>query len=587
MRFLNATTLEFESVADSELHLVQNEWAILSHRWGADEDEISYDDIQHSRDLSTKISYGKIRGFGQKAVSESCKHCWIDTACINKQNSSELSEAINSMYQWYRDSKVCIVYLEDVPSKPFSESEWFTRGWTLQELIAPESVTFYDREWNKIGTKADLMAELVKRTGIPEGILNHTTRLSACSIAQRISWAAERRTTRVEDSAYSLMGLFDIYMPMIYGERDKAFLRLQEHIIQKSKDESIFAWPMDFPGHTMTYSGAFAPSPLAFSGCGDIIQMDGSRGFSETNGDLCIWSKRRPYSVEGYSVGGYRIMLHCTKASLHGDRIFILVARTSAPNEYVRVRDTRYGNLGLLALCDMEAIAEKEIRLPIAPNKPPLRTFPGFKLRKIEPYGHTVAPARLTVLSNTEHPDPSILYQVDYTEKISGIVRFDQESGPGTMTSGILQQSPIDFIKLGFDPEFNPVIWLIHRFSGILLERVFEEALASGPKSKRHRSLMNVKDGGLDAANFAAGPSHKIIIDREKGLRDHLVRAAKLRISMQLETLDQQSDEHLDPCGLPVSPMKIWVVDVIALQEQIAAVKEEEDQSFSCFSCFR
>ena len=270
MRFLNTSTLQFKEVPDTELDLDENKYAILSHRWGHKEDEVSFNDIRLSRDVTSKKGFVKIQGFCRLASSKGYRYGWIDTCCINKENSTELSEAINSMYQWYQGSKLCIAYLEDVPHKRLKDSIWFDRCWTLQELIAPEVVIFFDCAWNLAGTKAELSMELSHKTKIPESILRHTRELSTCSIAQRMSWAAHRESTRIEDKAYSLMGLFNIHMPMIYGDKD-AFLRLQQNIIQNSKDESIFAWNTEFPGYSRTYSGLFAPSPSAYGGCSEIV----------------------------------------------------------------------------------------------------------------------------------------------------------------------------------------------------------------------------------------------------------------------------------------------------------------------------
>jgi Heterokaryon incompatibility protein (HET) len=137
MRFLDthAGTLCFQEVADSELHLDENKYAIPSHRWGADNEEVSYDDIQHFMDISHKKGFAKLKGFCRLASAAGCRYAWIDTCCVNKVNSTELREAVNSMCRWYQESKICIVYLEDVPTKQIMESEWFERGWTLQELI--------------------------------------------------------------------------------------------------------------------------------------------------------------------------------------------------------------------------------------------------------------------------------------------------------------------------------------------------------------------------------------------------------------------------------------------------------------------
>jgi hypothetical protein len=186
---------------------------------------------------------------------------------------SKLSEAINSMYLWCSCSKICIVYLEDVPRRSMLDSEWFDRGWTLQELIAPKVVSFFGHHWDPIATKTEIISSLSRKTRIPESVLSHATKPSACSVAQRISWAAQRITKRVEDRAYSLMGLFNINMPMIYGERENAFLRLQQHIIQKSMDESIFAWSMRHT--TGAYSGLYAPSPLAYIDSSEVAQTPG------------------------------------------------------------------------------------------------------------------------------------------------------------------------------------------------------------------------------------------------------------------------------------------------------------------------
>ena len=247
MRLLNTSDLQFVYVPDSEIDQNKNQYAILSHQWGADEDEVSFEDIQLSMDISRKKGFPKLKGFCKLALSEGCRYGWVDTCCINKGNSSELGEAINSMYRWYAGSKICIAYLEDVPQKQLLSSRWFDRGWTLQELIAPKTMIFCNHDWHIIGTKIELKAELSCKTKIPEGVLSHATKPSACSVAQRMSWAAERTTTRVEDKAYSLMGLFDVYMPMIYGEREKAFLRLQQHIIKRARMNLYLPGARNFP----------------------------------------------------------------------------------------------------------------------------------------------------------------------------------------------------------------------------------------------------------------------------------------------------------------------------------------------------
>ncbi|PIL28595.1 hypothetical protein GSI_08636 [Ganoderma sinense ZZ0214-1] len=194
----------------------------------------------------------KIRKACAVARFDHFSQLWVDTSCIDKTSSSELSEAINSMFAWYRDAAVCYVYLADVPlagdprrpGSAFRRSRWFTRGWTLQELVAPRVVVFLSREWEFIGTKESL-ADLVEDiTGIHSAVLVRKKSHNEFSVAARMSWAAERTTTRVEDQAYCLLGLFNVVMTPIYGEGEHAFRRLQEEILRRIPDDSIFAWEM-------------------------------------------------------------------------------------------------------------------------------------------------------------------------------------------------------------------------------------------------------------------------------------------------------------------------------------------------------
>jgi len=246
---------------------ISNRYAILSHTWGLE--EVLFKDIQRGIGASKK-GFEKLRGCCQKAAGDGFEWVWIDTCCIDKSSSAELSEAINSMYRWYAMSTVCYAYLEDVPadSDPrtlageFARSRWFRRGWTLQELIAPRDVRFYTRDWVELGTKYSLAAALAEITKIPLRILWGGDP-STCSVAQRMSWACNRETARDEDKAYCLLGLFNINMPMLYGEGAKSFLRLQKKILKQEEDYSIFAW---FCRHDLPDSptGLLSSSPTQF-----------------------------------------------------------------------------------------------------------------------------------------------------------------------------------------------------------------------------------------------------------------------------------------------------------------------------------
>ncbi len=247
MRLLHASRGEIKSfIVDDEIP----PFAILSHSWG--EEEISFQDWRDTptAELSLRKGYLKIRYCCEQALRDGLEWVWVDTCCIDKTSSAELSESINSMFRWYSNSKICYAYLSDVSrndsqsmfDSEFSKSRWFTRGWTLQELIAPAVVIFYSKDWDLLGSKSGLWG-LIHSTTLIEPKFLDGANLHLASVAKIMSWAAHRKTSRIEDVAYSLLGLFDINMPLIYGEGRKAFRRLQEEIIKtRSEDHSIFAW---------------------------------------------------------------------------------------------------------------------------------------------------------------------------------------------------------------------------------------------------------------------------------------------------------------------------------------------------------
>lgn len=175
------------------------------------------------------------------------------------------------MYRWYQESQVCYAYLCDVhigdQQPDFHMSQWFTRGWTLQELLAPNMIIFFDKVWTELGTKASLSKAIKRITGI-----NDLYNFQSASVAQKMSWAARRETTRIEDRAYSLMGLFDINMPTLYGEGERAFLRLQLEIIRITEDHSIFAWTSN-----RYQSGLLASSPSSFLESGNVLDFGTSK----------------------------------------------------------------------------------------------------------------------------------------------------------------------------------------------------------------------------------------------------------------------------------------------------------------------
>ncbi|KAI0329307.1 HET-domain-containing protein [Cubamyces sp. BRFM 1775] len=285
MWLLSTASLELREFSNASQ--VEGGYAILSHVW--QDVERSFQDILRlqTRGIQTysdpQVGF-KIRESVKVAKALGLAWLWIDTCCINKTSSSELEESINSMFRWYTEARVCFAYLHDVPDdchveapdSKFRTSKWFTRGWTLQELIAPRQLIFLSANWFTLGTKAALADVLEEITGVDAGILTFRRALQHVSVARRLAWASRRVTSKVEDEAYSLMGLFDVTMSTIYGEGKNAFRRLQEEIMKRSPDHSLFAWGRTLPA-VMPYapethrhkrdalSSLFAPSPSSFS----------------------------------------------------------------------------------------------------------------------------------------------------------------------------------------------------------------------------------------------------------------------------------------------------------------------------------
>ena len=306
MRLINTDHLQLEEFLERDIP----EYTILSHRWT--DKEVLFEDFEYyKKQYKKKRShrFAKIMICCRVARSHGFEWVWIDTCCIDKRSSAELVEAINSMYAWYKFARVCYTYLEDVcmgdnrngtgTRKKFRDSTWFTRGWTLQELLAPPFMIFYDRYWNEIGIKGTykpmvgiLADQLTCKRHIPlEKDLSRATGISIedllegaeyqC-IGKKFSWLARRETTRAEDMAYCMLGLCGVNMPLLYGEGPKAFMRLQSEIIKTSDDESIFAWFVNPSGQR----GMLATSPYDFALSGKVElhpSLTGKRPFAITN----------------------------------------------------------------------------------------------------------------------------------------------------------------------------------------------------------------------------------------------------------------------------------------------------------------
>ncbi|KAI0435502.1 hypothetical protein F4803DRAFT_545377 [Xylaria telfairii] len=372
MRLINVHTKRLEDFIDDSKPTPP--YAILSHTWGPDHEELSFQDLQADQE-KTGPGRDKFEKCCAQAIRDNLSYAWIDTCCIDKTNSTELSEAINSMFKWYKNARICYSYLSDVdsfedpfePQSTFWKSRWFRRGWTLQELIAPQILRFYNSNWGPIGHKRDpqVVAALVQITQIPRMYLLGTIPINEASVAQRMSWAANRVTKRTEDLAYCLLGIFGITMPMVYGEGDRAFLRLQEVIAGHINDDSILAWNFNNDGLSpelpgVKSSGALATSPSNFAYCSHIVPSNPS---SHVGGPLS-------------TLGGSLLLRRNVHTDSSGQRLVILQcqlddAPTTSIGVPVQVRSggydkyTRHPEKPAIPIHNTSSAIIEEVRIPI------------------------------------------------------------------------------------------------------------------------------------------------------------------------------------------------------------------------------
>jgi hypothetical protein len=254
MRFLQTNDFSLVEYTDDDIP----PYAILSHVWG--DEEVLYDDVQMDGKSKNKRGFRKLKFCQKQAVEDGLEFFWIDTCCIDRSSSSELSEAVNSMFDWYRNADKCYVYLTDVTSKKqrkeqFCNSNWFNRSWTLLELLAPRTIEFFNLQGASIGDRTSLLQDIEAITTIPRDAIQHC-RIFKYSVAERLAWAGTREATHEEDKAYSLLGIFKIRMPLMYGEgRWRAFARLESQLAEslkprESKPLLVIPKPATDPGYT-------------------------------------------------------------------------------------------------------------------------------------------------------------------------------------------------------------------------------------------------------------------------------------------------------------------------------------------------
>jgi hypothetical protein len=290
MRLLNTTTNELKEFPEGDVP----DYAILSHTWG--DNEVTATDLADGLYSGKEAYWRKINAACKQALADQLEWLWADTCCFPRDNSAERGAAINLVFGWYRDARVCYVYLSDVPSRPgaghgveeetedpeapgsaFRRSRWFSRGWTLMELLAPPEVRYYSSSWGFLGSYETLGLVSRETAGIPAATESREQMLQSASVATVMSWASGRHTTLPEDKAYCLLGLLGVSMPIIYGEgEEQAFIRLQRRLLQRQDDHSILAWGYgstdrnDEEDATTLCGGFLAKSLAGLAGCGNL-----------------------------------------------------------------------------------------------------------------------------------------------------------------------------------------------------------------------------------------------------------------------------------------------------------------------------
>lgn len=405
MILINTSTLQLHHASE----LRHTPYAILSHTWG--DEEVSYQDFRNLQEAKFKLGYDKMLSTCQLAAARGLEYVWIDTCCIDKSSSAELTEAINSMFRWYRGAEVCFAYISDLPQRNGGPAfdwlengnyRWFTRGWTLQELVAADKVEFYDEGWEYRGDKATLIRQICRITGIDEHVLEDSKLLPATPVARKMSWAAGRETTRTEDIAYCLLGLFNINMPLIYGEGERAFVRLQEEIAKETNDLSLFAWTSKEEHGSESFTGLFARSPEEFAHCRNILRWS---DFLAPRPEFVITNNgvRLETSLELADDREFVMDLGCTDLTVREERLGIYLYQAGSrflrkrPDILYRTQDPRMWLGRKSAIYVPKRLSpeeEQKIRLELT-GRVYVRFSPGSDIGHFSVLGTTIYPESL------------------------------------------------------------------------------------------------------------------------------------------------------------------------------------------------
>ncbi|OLN92241.1 Vegetative incompatibility protein HET-E-1-like protein 2 [Colletotrichum chlorophyti] len=452
MRLINTKTLVLDEFFGDDIP----RYAIVSHTWGPE--EVTFQDWKDLQIAREKKGFRKFEMARGRAIRDGLDYLWIDTTCINKESSAELSEAINSMFVWYENAVLCYAYLSDVTGvgdlttsgsecsafQILSRSRWFTRGWTLQELLAPRQVLFFSKEWISLGNRKSLAEVIQKITNIDCQYLHRKSKklLSGASVAERMSWLSCRKTTRVEDMAYCMLGIFDINMPLLYGEGAKAFTRLQEEILKTSTDQSLFCWSWteSDPG---SWVSMLAPSPRNFRNTQEYQPANDATSrpvpYSMTNFGLSIQlSLIRPADIRisnfGFRPPEYIGVL--SASTRDGYLIGVPLEQTGVTDTYRVIRD--FPRPIALQWRSLRALRAENLKVDVhdifVPSKAPGRDLDVVQVKPYDSSFHLGEYAVMLLIINSTGSGVEIFTRIEaiprYTDSMAGFITLKQVKLP-------------------------------------------------------------------------------------------------------------------------------------------------------------
>jgi hypothetical protein len=442
-------------LVDGDVRLAEHDglkpppYAILSHRWG--DEEVTYDEVQELS-CRNKKGYQKVKWCGTRAKEDGYDYFWVDTCCINKTNNTEYAEAINSMFRWYKAAEICYAYLPDVNGphgKEFEDSEWFERGWTLQELVASRTVRFYDSQSRYLGDKESLGYRLAHITKVHQDVLRDSTKIFDYSIAERMSWMAKRITTRIEDMAYSMLGIFGIDdMPMMYGQGETAFRRLQERIMERSNDFSIFAWRG--MKENEYGPGLLATHPKAFEESGNIMPTRVDADYKLAKQMIEVGMRLRPSGPCTY-IG----LLPCI-SKFDGSYFGILLRHFPGSKRYARVADSDDEKIWIDPAQVKEFLPADRILVYQDIDKSG-GTIDGINYKQVPDMSFHMSPRIRESSDNAQWASRKTLTRPSNAAPDQGILGdFEMDEN----------EADIKAVRVGFDRYSNPVV-MIARSSGM------------------------------------------------------------------------------------------------------------------------